>query len=222
MIDFLDGWGVKVKNDLVFDSERFTYPFGKAVPYVDVKQFYHPITRDIQVPVPFAVARSVSPKEKPGPDLTVTSIARTTEREGFSWGEISRNEKGEFLDDGYTKGKDTAAPVSLAVAVQRERESSKIPPFPPFQKGGRGDLAPLVKGGITEGEPTPIDTRLVVVGDSDFASNNEYFAMAGGLDFFLNSVNWLLLEEDLISIRPKPPEQRNLRPMLDREVRTLL
>ncbi|MBC8230191.1 Gldg family protein [bacterium] len=199
LIEFLDEWGVEIKNDLVLDSEFF-YPLGKAVPYVDVKQFYHPITRDIQVPVPFAVARSVSPKEKSIPDITVTSIARTTEREGFSWGEKSRNEKGEFLDDGYTKGKDTAAPVSLAVAVQRERESSSS----------------------TEEEPAPIDTRLVVVGDSDFASNNEYFAMAGGIDFFLNSVNWLLMEEDLISIRPKPPEQRNLRPMLDREVRTVL
>jgi len=199
LIKFLDEWGVEIKNDLVLDSEFF-YPLGKAVPYVDVKQFYHPITRDVQVPVPFAVARSVSPREKSIPDITVTSIARTTEREGFSWGEKSRNEKGEFLDDGYTKGKDTAAPVSLAVAVQRERESSSS----------------------TEEEPAPIDTRLVVVGDSDFASNNEYFAMTGGLDFFLNSVNWLLLEEDLISIRPKPPEQRNLRPMLDREVRTVL
>jgi len=200
LIEFLDEWGVEVKNDLVFDSERFTYPFDKTVPYVDVKQFYHPITRDVQVPVPFAWARSVSPKEKSIPDITVTSIARTTEREGFSWGERTRNEEGNFVDDGYTKAKDTAAPVSLAVAVQRERESSSS----------------------TEEEPAPIDTRLVVVGDSDFASNNEYFAMAGGLDFFLNSVNWLLMEEDLISIRPKPPEQRNLRPMLDREVRMVL
>ncbi|MBM3239860.1 hypothetical protein FJZ31_26550 [Candidatus Poribacteria bacterium] len=200
LIELLDEWGVEVKNDLVFDSERFTYPFGKSVPYVDVKQFYHPITRDVQLPVPFPWARSVSPKEKPGPDLTAISIARTTDREGFSWGETSRNERGEFIDDGYTKGKDSSAPVSLAVAVQRERE----------------------KTSSTEGELTQIDTRLVVVGDSDFASNNEYFAMTGGLDFFLNSVNWLLMEEDLISIRPKPPEQRNLRIMSDREVRTVL
>ncbi|HIE30233.1 TPA: hypothetical protein EYP66_23470 [Candidatus Poribacteria bacterium] len=201
LIKFLDGWGVEVKNDLVFDAERFAFPFGKSVPYVDVKQFYHTITKDVQVPVPFAWARSVSPKEKSIPDITVTSIARTTEREGFSWGEKSRNEKGEFLDDGYTKSKDTVAPVSLAVAVQRERDTA---------------------GSSTEGEPKPIDTRLVVIGDSDFASNNEYFTTAGGLDFFLNSVNWLLMEEDLISIRPKPPEQRNLRPMLDREVRMVL
>jgi hypothetical protein len=162
-----------------------------------VKQFYHPITRDVQVPVPFAFARSVSPTEKKIPDVTVTSIARTTERKGFSWGEKTRNEEGNFLDDGYTEGKDTTAPVSLAVAVQRERDISSS----------------------AEEKPAPIDTRLVVVGDSDFASNNEYFAMAGGLDFFLNSVNWLLMEEDLISIRPKPPERRNLRVMSAREVR---
>ena len=210
LIEFLDEWGVEIKNDLVFDSERFTYPFGKSVPYVDVKQFYHPITRDIQMPVPFAWTRSVSPKEKSIPDITVTSIARTTEREGFSWGEKSRNDEGNFLDDGYTKAKDTEAPVSLAVAVQREKDS-----YSSAKSNGR--LRPTA-----EEAPTPIDTRLVVVGDSDFASNNEYFAMAGGLDFFLNSVNWLLMEEDLISIRPKPPEQRNLRMMSGREVRMVL
>ncbi|MFQ6039743.1 MAG: Gldg family protein, partial [Candidatus Poribacteria bacterium] len=102
LIKVLDEWGVEVKNDLVLDSERFAYPFGKAVPYVDLKQFYHPITKDVKTPVPFPWARSVSPEKKQIPDVTVTSIARTTEREGFSWGETSRNEKGEFLDDGYT------------------------------------------------------------------------------------------------------------------------
>jgi len=198
LIEFLDEWGVEAKNDLVLDSE-FLIPFDKSVPYVDVKQFYHLITRDIQVRVPFPWARSISPKEKRIPDVTVTSIARTNERKGFSWGETTRNEEGNFLDDGYTEGKDTSAPVSLAVAVQRERDTSSL----------------------TKEEPAPIDTRLVVIGDSDFASNNFAIEMVGGLDLFLNSVNWLMMEEDLISIRPKPPEQRNLRAMSIRETRVV-
>ena len=60
-------------------------------------------------------------------------------------------------------------------------------------------------------------TRIVVVGDSDFATNL-FFQRSGGGDLFLNAVNWLTLEEDLISIRPIDPSERSLRLMTPREV----
>ncbi len=44
--------------------------------------------------------------------------------------------------------------------------------------------------------------RVVVFGDSDFISN-KHLDKGGNRDFFLNSVNWLTEEEDLITIRPK-------------------
>jgi ABC-type uncharacterized transport system involved in gliding motility auxiliary subunit len=51
--------------------------------------------------------------------------------------------------------------------------------------------------------------RLVVTGDSDFAVNS-YFEAQGNGNLFLNMVSWLAQEEDLISIRPKPPEDRRV------------
>jgi ABC-type uncharacterized transport system involved in gliding motility auxiliary subunit len=45
--------------------------------------------------------------------------------------------------------------------------------------------------------------------DSDFA-NNSYFSIQGNADLFLNIINWLAEEEDLISIRPKSPEDRRI------------
>ncbi len=53
------------------------------------------------------------------------------------------------------------------------------------------------------------EARLVVIGDSDFADNN-YARLAGNGDLFLNTVNWLAQEEDLISIRPKSPTNRSV------------
>jgi ABC-type uncharacterized transport system involved in gliding motility auxiliary subunit len=53
------------------------------------------------------------------------------------------------------------------------------------------------------------EARLVVIGDSDFANNN-YVRLAGNGDLFLNTVNWLAQEEDLISIRPKSPTNRSV------------
>ena len=44
--------------------------------------------------------------------------------------------------------------------------------------------------------------KLVVFGDSDFASNKYFYSNDNG-DMFLNSVNWLAEDYELISIRPK-------------------
>ena len=52
-------------------------------------------------------------------------------------------------------------------------------------------------------------TRLVVIGDSDFASNI-HFQNGGNGDLFLNAVNWLAEEEHLINIRPKQYSFRRL------------
>ena len=46
------------------------------------------------------------------------------------------------------------------------------------------------------------DPILVVAGDADFVSNG-FFGWQGNGDLFLNSVNWLTGQADLISIRPK-------------------
>jgi len=51
--------------------------------------------------------------------------------------------------------------------------------------------------------------RFVVVGCSGWASNN-ILRFNGNRDLFLNMMNWLSSDEDLISIRPKEPEDRRL------------
>lgn len=51
--------------------------------------------------------------------------------------------------------------------------------------------------------------RLVVVGDSDFASNGQ-IANAGNLNLALNAVNWLVKREEALGIAPRSPEQVHL------------
>jgi ABC-type uncharacterized transport system involved in gliding motility auxiliary subunit len=50
---------------------------------------------------------------------------------------------------------------------------------------------------------------VVAVGDADFASN-ALLGFQGNQDFFLNAVAWLAEDADLISIRPKEPENQSL------------
>ena len=69
-----------------------------------------------------------------------------------------------------------------------------------------------------DGEDTPSETRLVVFGDSDFASNG-YLGIQGNADLLLNTVNWLAEQENLISIRPRAPEDRRITLTQDQQFR---
>jgi ABC-type uncharacterized transport system involved in gliding motility auxiliary subunit len=51
--------------------------------------------------------------------------------------------------------------------------------------------------------------RFVVIGSSDWASNS-FITFNGNRDLALNAINWLSSDEDLISIRPKDPEDRRI------------
>ena len=52
-------------------------------------------------------------------------------------------------------------------------------------------------------------SKIVLFSDSDFASN-KYFASMDNSDIFLNSINWLADDFELISIRPKLLPYREL------------
>ena len=54
-----------------------------------------------------------------------------------------------------------------------------------------------------------VEGRFVVVGSSDWIANYA-LGFGGNKDLFLNMVNWLTNDEELISIRPKDPEDRRI------------
>ena len=192
LIELMDSWGVTVGNDLVFDRNFLA---GSSPQAPSVSEFeFHQISQHRRPPVPFQLVRSVTPKTEVGNRLRVDSLAKTTDGIGNSWGETN----GNFAELGYTEGEDTPPPVSLAVAVERLDNNTTA------DNQGQPDTAKETK------------TRMVVVGDSDFAAN-VFFTQTGGGDLFLNMVNWLTLEEDLISIRPIDPSERTLRRTTNRE-----
>lgn len=96
-----------------------------------------------------------------------------------SWGETDLSNRSVTFD----ASKDVEGPLTLGVSAEVAHKA----------------------GGVTIA-PT---ARLVVYGDSDFASNALASAL-GNLDLFANSVNWLAEDESLISIRAKPPTEHML------------
>jgi ABC-type uncharacterized transport system involved in gliding motility auxiliary subunit len=77
------------------------------------------------------------------------------------------------------------------------------------------DLTKGIKGPFLVGAAAKIGTgnaggRVVVVGSSNWIANFMLSAPIANRDLALNVMNWLTADEELISIRPKDPEDRRL------------
>jgi ABC-type uncharacterized transport system involved in gliding motility auxiliary subunit len=187
----LEDWAIEVGTNVVVDVSGMGQLLGTG-PEVPVAAKYqpHPITDRFNLITAFRLARSVTPVA----GSTSGRFAQTlVETSPGSWAEtdiktlMTTGQVARDPDQGDIEG-----PVSLAVAVS---SPTTDPP------------------GAAEAEPpdeTPrSEMRMVVFGDSDFASNG-WLGIQGNRDLFMNSVNWLAQQENLISIRPRDPEDRRI------------
>jgi ABC-type uncharacterized transport system involved in gliding motility auxiliary subunit len=177
LVPMLARWGANVGNDVLIDQQLRLFQ-GPTVGIEPIAASYgqHPITQDFErdkITV-YNLARSVEPAAKDKKGLTVVSLVKTGPQ---SWAETDMDtlfkENRVSLDADDRRG-----PISLAVAVT-------------------ADLKEM--GFEHEGE-----ARLVVFGNSRFA-DNQYLANPSffNRDLFLNAVNWLAGQEELVSIRPR-------------------
>ena len=84
--------------------------------------------------------------------------------------------------------------------------SPAIDPNDPKNK--KGPLTLAAAGTYNTGKQDS-QGRFVVVGSSSWAANS-FLNFNGNSDLALNTINWLSSDEDLISIRPKPEEDRRV------------
>jgi ABC-type uncharacterized transport system involved in gliding motility auxiliary subunit len=90
-----------------------------------------------------------------------------------------------------------------------ETQLTELKDQPPKYDAGKDIEGPVSIGVAASKKVGEKEARLVVIGDSDFATNGPIRMGANGNVFF-NSVNWLAQDEDLISIRPKSTTTRSL------------
>ena len=145
----------------------------------------HEITREMKQPTLFPISTVVEKAKEVPKEMVATSLMSSSARSfevQFAGTKVNVNQK-----------TDRPGPLSLAVAVSGKAASPET----------------KAEGKTTDkkDEPEKKDTefRMVVIGDSDFASNGgRRFGMNS--DFFQNTLSWLAKEEDLISVRPKPTD----------------
>jgi len=181
--DLLARYGLKVDRDIVVDRLSRAIGGDEFVPVVTSYED-HPVTKELResgVVSFFPVASSVETITGSESGVASRVIARTGES---AWGET-----GETVV--FEPGKDHAGPVGLVGAA-----SGNAAPAP----AGESVPAPADPNGAAAAPAK--ERRLLLFGDSDFASNG-YVNLSANADFFLNSVAWLTEESDLISIRSK-------------------
>jgi ABC-type uncharacterized transport system involved in gliding motility auxiliary subunit len=174
-------WGVKVGNDVVVDPRLGI--FGRAAMPFAAEYPTHPITKGIREPTVFNLVSSVS--AEPDAKGRFTEIVRTGSE---SWAE---SDLATLFGEGKVERGDDDRPGPISIAVAG---TPSVPGAAPPAQGEKAD-------GEAAAEKGPKPPRLVVVGDSDFATN-EYLDAYRNRDLFVNSVNWLLGDVESIAIRP--------------------
>ena len=93
------------------------------------------------------------------------------------------------------------------------------PTRPPAARCPRSATADKPADGAKPAEaPKKPQMRLMVIGDSDFASNAAA-GVQGNSDLFVNMTNWLTQQEDLIAIRPRDSGDRRVTMTADQQRR---
>ena len=186
-------WGVTVGNDIVIDQSSIGQRIGRG-PGAPVVASYppHAITQRFNFATMFPLARSAAPAT--GGERNAQPLLETSPQ---SWAESDVKALAERRPVSFDAG-EKQGPIVLgsAIAVPAPDSPAPKPPAP--------------------GQPPPprVETRLVVLGDSDFAANDSLNDQ-GNADLFANIVNWLGEQENLIAIRPKAPDDRRVTMTVD-------
>jgi ABC-type uncharacterized transport system involved in gliding motility auxiliary subunit len=206
LVALLKEWNIDVGSNLVVDVSGVGQLFGTdaSVPVAAPPYPNHAITERFNVMTAYPLARSVTASNSgEGGGRSPQPIVQTGPR---SWAEtdIARvSTSGEVALE-EAKG-DKPGPVSIGVAVSAPAETATTPPPKP---------------GETPDKKTP-ETRLAVIGDSDFVANY-ILGFQGNRDMFMNTVNWLAQQENLIAVRPHEPEDRRITMTVDQQRRIAL
>jgi ABC-type uncharacterized transport system involved in gliding motility auxiliary subunit len=182
-------YGVVLDDTIVIDEASHFWADASSPAVTSYNR--HRITRDLPLTF-YPGVRSLSPTAERLPGVSVVPLVNSSKS---SYGETTP-ERAEF-----DAARDLPGPHTLMVVVNRRPATSSEAAT--LSAGRPGDGA-VVRSGSPEETPAPLAgrSRLVVVGDSDFATNS-FFHILGNGNLFLNTVHYLAAQENLIGIEPR-------------------
>ena len=189
----LKEWDIKMGHDVVLDVSGVGQMLGTGpeVPVITPPYLSNPITKDFTMMTAYPLAQSVSGQEGANPNQMTQDLLKTGDR---SWSEAdvkSLQAGGAKVSLDEAAG-DHKGPITIGLTLSEDARDAAA--------------TPSKAAGLTPGKP---QTRIAVIGDSDFASNAAA-GIAGNSDLFVNINNWLTQQEDLISIHPRDEGDRRI------------
>ncbi|MFO8064315.1 MAG: GldG family protein [Spirochaetota bacterium] len=198
ILDMLESYGARVEQELVLDTSNRRIPIREQAGGSTV-QSLEPYPHWVRLRGAGANAENPITARFPGLDLYWPSpITLTSER-----GEVLL----ETSSESWLMREEFNINPNARAGFEREREDTR----------GRYVVGAALSGAfesffadreVPDGrEPIPSveDGRIVVVGDSEFASNMvQYTESRHNLDFAVNALTWLSNDEELLEIRTRP------------------
>ena len=208
LLQFLTDWGIRAGSDVVLDASGMGQMLGTDASVPVAAQYPpHAITEGFRVITAYPMARSMTPIEG-GSNAHVAQPLVNTSAQSWSEADLASLSTGKAEVAFNADKGDKQGPITLSAAV-----SAPATVAPPPAAGNSTPASP-------DSERKP-ETRVVAIGDSDFASNMA-IGISGNRDFFMNSLNWLSQQENLIAVRPRQPEDRRLTLTADQQNRIMI
>ena len=199
----LEKFGVRYNNDLlILDPEVASSPYGQNVVIVSEFDEFSPVTKDFakqsQTAMMMSFTRSVTEVTDNANKLKVTLAGKTNKATMLVKNVVSKSDLENLGEDRIEKGSfpviavASGKPLAPATAKNDKKDDDTKSDAPKPNEAAQGK-----------------ETRLIVVGSVTFADNNG--AQAGQhRDMFMNMTNYLLQDDDFISIRPKDPTKSTI------------
>jgi gliding-associated putative ABC transporter substrate-binding component GldG len=208
--DFLANYGVKVNDNLVIDwqcsqvnvaqqrgaytvSNIINYPFFPTITGFDKNSL---IVKDLETVI-FNFVSSLDSVEASSKNLRFNPIVWSSDISGIETEPFDINPYRQFTRENFPH-----SPQILAATIQGSFRSY----YADWDQSEIEDQIGFVDTTRTQSR----ETRLVVIGDADFITDQNLRGN-DNLTFFLNIVDWLIRDESLISIRSKQVTTRPLK-----------
>ncbi|MCC7546237.1 MAG: GldG family protein [Burkholderiales bacterium] len=182
-------YGVVLDDNMVIDEASHFWTDVSAPAVTDYNR--HEVTQELPLTF-FPGVRSLSPTPERVPGSSVRPLINSSKQ---SFG--GRSPERVDFDQAQT------GPLTLMVAGNRRPEFVE-PAQAVLERRLRGDDTAAVQEPEVKADFKP--SRVAVVGDSDFATNSFFHIMGNGR-LFLNTVNYLAAQENLIGFSPRTYDQ---------------
>jgi ABC-type uncharacterized transport system involved in gliding motility auxiliary subunit len=187
----LSRWGIEAGKTYVAEGNPRLIAQSPFLPVVYDLAAHKVSEKIVGLPIVFATPTYLNIAPQPPAGWRVTPLAKTSDQ---SWAESDEAALRAPQTAKFDEGVDQKGPFNLAVIVEQGPTA-----------GPQGAPAP-------PDDPNTPKSRVMVVSTSQLAMNGvlQISPQLGNTDLFLNAASWLVGDDELITIRPRQPDDRTL------------